>query len=69
MKNKLFGQNIEPDCAYCENSVIENDVVGCAKGRQIKNNKCRAFRYDPLLRIPKASVFKSNFTADDFKLS
>lgn len=68
MKNKLFGQNIMPDCAYCEYAVTEKEIAYCKKGKRIENHKCRAFRYDPLMRVPKASTFKNNFTVDDFKI-
>lgn len=68
MKKKLFGKNIIPNCAYCENSTAENEIVYCKKGKRIQNNKCRAFRYDPLLRSPKSSAFKNQYTADDFKI-
>ena len=68
MKKKLFSQNISPDCSYCENGFIDDGVVYCKKRKKINRNKCRAFRYDPLLRVPKSSVFSTNFTMDDFRL-
>lgn len=68
MKKKLFGENINVDCAYCENSVFEDGIVYCRKGRQIQKNKCRKFSYDPLMRVPKKPVLKNNYSADDFKL-
>ncbi len=68
MKKKLFGQNIGIDCSYCENAVIENEMAYCKKGRSIQNDKCRAFKYDPLMRVPKVSVFTKKYSADDFKI-
>ena len=68
MKKKLFGQNIRPDCSYCENAVIEKEMAYCQKGKRIQNNKCRAFKYDPLMRVPKASTFNKKYSADDFKI-
>ncbi len=68
MKKKLFGQNIKPDCVYCENAVFSDNSTYCQKNRRIKNGKCRAFKYDPLMRVPKTSVLKTDYTADDFKL-
>ena len=68
MKKKLFGQNIIPDCSYCENAVAENEIAYCKKGKRIQNNKCRAFKYDPLMRVPKTSAFKKNYSIEDFKL-
>ncbi|MCD8026443.1 MAG: hypothetical protein LUF33_05845 [Clostridiales bacterium] len=68
MKNKLFGQNINPDCAYCENAVFENDFAVCTKNKRIQKGKCRSFKYDPLLRIPKNIKFTSSYAKDDFVL-
>lgn len=68
MKKKLFGQNISPDCAYCENAACENHIVYCQKSKRIDHGKCRSFRYDPLMRAPKSSAIKRNYSADDFKL-
>lgn len=68
MKKKLFGQNITPDCSYCENSVIENEIAFCKKSKHINNGKCKSFRYDPLMRIPKASVPERTYSADDFTI-
>lgn len=69
MKKKLFGQNIVPSCSYCENAIADNEIAYCKKGKRIQNNKCKSFRYDPLMRVPKVSVFKGNYTADDFKIN
>ena len=68
MKKILFGKNIPVNCAYCEYSGIENDIRFCKKSKQVKNGKCRAFKYDPLLRMPNVTVFKTDFSAKDFKL-
>ena len=68
MKYKLFGKNIVPDCSYCENAVFENRMVICQKGRMLSEGRCRAFRYDPLMRIPASVSLSGNFTAEDFKL-
>ena len=50
-KTSLFGSKIEPDCAYCTN----NTAGGCLRQNEIKNGKCSAFDYDPLLRRPKVA--------------
>ena len=68
MKNKLFGKNIIPDCAYCDNAFFENGIFGCKKSRHIQNSKCRAFNYNPLLRVPTKVSLYGNDTAEDFKL-
>lgn len=68
MKNKLFGKNITPGCSYCTNSHFDRGMVGCKKARRIIDGKCRAFEYDPLLRIPRSVTLRNTYTADDFKL-
>lgn len=69
MKSKLFGKNITPGCAYCDNAFFSNGALGCKKSKQIKNEKCRSFSYNPLLRVPKSLQFSAgSFTAEDFKL-
>lgn len=65
---KLFGANITPNCAYCDNSSTEEGVVFCKKNRQFENNKCRKFKYNPLLRVPKHTVLKQTYNENDFKL-
>lgn len=68
MKSKLFGVNIRTSCKYCNNYYIENELSYCSKGRQIKNDKCRKFDYDPLMRVPKGNIFIKKYSEDDFKL-
>lgn len=69
MKSKLFGKNIAASCDYCNNAVIIEGELSCKKSKQIKNNKCRAFDYNPLLRVPATQPMpKNNFTPEDFML-
>ena len=68
MKKKLFGQNISPSCSYFDNSVVENEMVYCKKSKRINNGKCKSFRYDPLMRVPKTTVFNNKYSAEDFKI-
>lgn len=68
MKNKLFGRNIVPDCSYCENSLLEGGMIGCKKAKRIQDAKCRAFSYDPLLRIPRSVTLRGTYSIEDFKL-
>lgn len=65
---KLFGNNITPDCSYCENASSEQGIVFCSKNRHIENNKCKKFRYNPLLRVPKQTTIKVTYNENDFKL-
>ena len=68
----LFRRDIEPKCAYCQRGVRVNDrEVVCAKrGVVAAEDQCRAFRYDPLRRVPPrpASLHTRNLKAEDFSL-
>ena len=68
MRKKLFGNNIEPDCMYCENAVFNKYDVFCKKSKGIRNGRCRPFKYDPLMREPKSISLRGNYTAEDFRL-
>lgn len=69
MKNKsLFGNNIEISCAYCEHSMFQNNTQFCKLGRALKNGKCRKFKYNPIMRIPKRAVVLEKYKAEDFVL-
>ena len=50
----LFRKNIEPRCAYCQKGTLINEQeVACLKrGVVPMAGSCRAFRYDPLKRVP-----------------
>lgn len=68
LKKKLFGRNITPSCSYCLNSVFQNNTCHCSKGKTIIDDKCKGFRYDPLMRIPQSAPTLHEYTLDDFKL-
>lgn len=67
---KLFGNRIKPDCSYCCNGADAHSGYICTAKKSIKNGKCRKFRYNPTLRVPKAEpVLQSQgFTQKDFEL-
>ena len=69
---KLFRKNMEKRCAYCAfGSVINDREVACErKGVMDAAGHCRAFRYDPLKRVPPrpAALKTEQYTAEDFKL-
>lgn len=69
---KLFRKNMEKRCAYCAfGSVINEREVACErKGVMDAAGHCRAFRYDPLKRVPPrpAALKTEQYTAEDFKL-
>ena len=72
MSDPLFRKDIEPRCAYCALSrPLDETHVLCRKnGPMEPTESCRAFRYDPLRRVPtKPAVLKKNFTAADFALA
>ncbi len=68
MKYQLFGANIEPNCAYCDNFSADENNFGCLKNRDLKNGKCRKFIYNPTLRIPKSEARMMQFSKEDFEL-
>lgn len=68
----LFQKKIEPRCAYCERGTqLDEEKILCAKkGVVSPAGNCRAFKYDPLKRVPplpKAPDF-SGLKDEDFKL-
>lgn len=64
----LFGGNIEPDCAYCQNSLTVQGQVRCRIGQIPENGACKRYAYDPLRRRPKGEPKLGNFSAEDFEL-
>ena len=68
----LFQKNIEPRCAYCQRGTqLDEEKVLCArKGVVSPGSSCRAFRYDPLKRVPPPPVVPdfSKLKDEDFLL-
>ncbi|MBR4546107.1 MAG: hypothetical protein IKO14_09085 [Oscillibacter sp.] len=68
----LFRRDIEPHCAYCEHAALVNNAeLVCAKhGTVSPEHHCKAFRYDPLKRVPPrpVSMRPGKFKASDFAL-
>lgn len=50
----LFQKKIEPRCAYCQRGApLDEEQILCPKkGVVAPGGSCRAFRYDPLKRVP-----------------
>ena len=68
----LFQKKIEPRCAYCQRGTeLDEEKILCAKrGVVDRAGHCRAFRYDPLKRVPPLPT-APDFSAlkdEDFKL-
>ena len=69
---KLFRNNIDPQCAYCQRGQQINDQeVMCVKhGIVLAVGHCRSFKYDPLKRVPPrpASLDTNRLKEEDFTL-
>ena len=67
----LFRRNMEPNCAYCERGKRVGDTeIECPKRSKVTlGESCKAFRYDPLKRIPpRPASLRRKFKAEDFSL-
>ncbi len=70
---ELFGAKIKPACGLCEQAYPAADgsesVRLCLKKGLVKAGySCRAFRYDPLMRIPRKPLALEEYKAEDFAL-
>lgn len=61
-KVKLFGDGVEPDCAYCTHASGETCGLGSSE------RPCGNFCYDPLKRTPGAAPALKHHDPDEFKL-
>ncbi|MGN0114668.1 MAG: hypothetical protein ACI396_05035 [Acutalibacteraceae bacterium] len=72
MARKLYGgKDIEPKCEYCANGDKSEDgtLIFCErKGILPPDYKCKKFKYDPLMRVPKVAPKLDEYSPDDFKL-
>lgn len=68
----LFEKKIEPRCAYCKRSsqLDEKSAICPKKGIVSMREHCRAFRYDPLKRVPPKpqTLDFSRLKEEDFTL-
>lgn len=68
----MFSKKIEPRCMYCKRGIALNDsqMVCPKKGIVTVGDSCRAFRYDPLKRVPPrhAVLELSKLRDEDFSL-
>ncbi len=62
-KKKMFGENIEASCDYCQLNSGKEDII-CPNYR---GGVCRKYLYDPLKRMPKTPKLKE-FNKEDFTL-
>ena len=71
MAFKLFGNNIEPACAYCRKGKLTGgrSMVLCTKkGVVAPDYSCHRFLYDPLKRTPKKAPSLPEYDAKDFEI-
>ena len=70
-KIEYFDKKTTPACEYCEHGKdsSEYNMILCKKKGVVSPYfRCRAFRYDPLRRIPKRDEDKKIYTQFDFSL-
>lgn len=68
---ELFGNHIEPACCHCELAYPSDDpdmLICMKKGLVRQDFSCRAFQYDPLMRIPRRPRQLETFREEDFQL-
>ena len=65
---KSFGNNITPNCEYCELAQYSGGKFICTKNKVLVNNKCRKFKYDPLKRVPNSTPSLDKYSLEDFVL-
>ena len=71
IKKRLFGKNIDPQCAYCEWGKLSRGatkVICEYNGVVSPEYHCRKYDYAPLKRKPKAAPLLPEYTPEDFKL-
>ena len=68
----LFEKNMDPRCAYCQRCApLDEESVMCIKKGVVQAGfHCRAFKYDPLKRVPPrpAAPDFSRLKDEDFVL-
>ena len=68
----MFNKKPDKMCMLCEHAKIlrHADVLICAKKGVVREDaKCGGFRYDPLKRTPKKTVFTHDFDESDFTIA
>ena len=66
-KEKLFGNEIEPRCAYCAHSTDSGDPCRISR-KPDKTGACGEFSYDPLRRSPTSVPPLKKYDPEEFKL-
>ena len=70
MSSKIFNVKANKKCCNCSHSrQISDSVLICKKRGVInKDDRCRAFKYDPLKREPTLPLDSPKFSKEDFCL-
>lgn len=71
LKSIFLKKDAAPSCGYCKYGQVcrGTDTVVCLKrGLSTTDEHCRAFKYDPIKRIPKKRPTIESFSKDDFEL-
>lgn len=64
----LFGNNIIPNCSYCQHSVVESETTFCKVKKSINaKGKCSKFTYNPTMRKVTIQTL-DDFSKEDFML-
>lgn len=63
----MLFRKVEKSCSYCTRAIkIDEETMACRrKGPVSVDGACRAFRYDPLKRIPEAPEMELPVPEDD----
>ena len=68
----LFRKDIDPRCVYCRwgQQLNEREVACVKRGVVAVEHACRAFRYDPMKRVPPrpAALDTGKLREEDFSL-
>lgn len=72
MTLKIFKNQSEPQCAFCEhgNPTPDGKSIVCRKigGVMQPFSKCRKYKYDPFKREPRIITFSNDFSEKDFEI-
>lgn len=67
--SKYYGKTVPPSCAYCLFVRREGEALVCEKGKEAAEGaSCRAYRYEPTLRVPKEAPLLPQYAPEDFQL-
>ena len=71
MRQKLYGNNIQPACELCANGrrSLDGKAVLCTKkGVMPLYHHCRRFAYDPLKRVPFRQPALNRHEEEEFRI-